>query len=343
MTRKIHLRRFMENLFIWVGIFIFVACSGDSRYSFVLTGNVIGIKYGKAFILEPETDSILAMANIEQGRFELEGNFDEPGRFIIRVNQRRVDYLLSGKNMELSMDYYGYNKSTDLKGSPANDVAIRYERMLREKSAEREERAALTRDFVKKYPNSIFSAYIADKVKAEDYDLGLEMYNLLSDEVKGSSLGKQLKAHVDALEASGYGKPFPEVRVEAEKEEQFILNNLAGTITVVDFWASWCGPCRQEMQYLKKLHEELEGKGVTFVSISMDNQPDKWLKACKEEQIPWLSVRNSEGFDNKQGICKTLGFKAIPFIVVLDREGRIAGKNLRGQKLRERVLELMQK
>ena len=109
----------------------------------------------------------------------------------------------------------------------------------------------------------------------------------------------------------------------------------------VDFWASWCGPCRKELQHLKALYKELEGKGVKFVSVSLDNSPKAWARADEEEQLPWLSVRNLHGFDRKAGICKELDIKSIPFIVVLDKDGAIVAKSLMGEALRDKLSELL--
>ena len=108
------------------------------------------------------------------------------------------------------------------------------------------------------------------------------------------------------------------------------------------FQASWCGPCRQEMKNLREQYAEFKDQGVRFMSISLDDSVEKWKKACEEEQIPWISVRDDNGW-SKSEIRKLFGIQAIPFIVLLDKDGNIVAKNIRRNSLREKILELLQK
>ena len=113
-------------------------------------------------------------------------------------------------------------------------------------------------------------------------------------------------------------------------------------LVFVDCYTSWCGPCRQEMKNLREQYAEFKDQGVRFMSISLDDSVEKWKKACEEEQIPWISVRDDNGW-SKSEIRKLFGIQAIPFIVLLDKDGNIVAKNIRRNSLREKILELLQK
>ncbi|WP_316837780.1 TlpA disulfide reductase family protein [Pedobacter nutrimenti] len=110
-----------------------------------------------------------------------------------------------------------------------------------------------------------------------------------------------------------------------------------GKYLVVDFWASWCGPCRQEIPNLKALYAKYHDKGLEILGVSIDAKPNDWKKALKEENMPWPQV-NAQ--DSKQVMNDYL-FSGIPFMVVVDREGKIVEKNLRGEGLSKKLKELM--
>ena len=91
---------------------------------------------------------------------------------------------------------------------------------------------------------------------------------------------------------------------------------------------------------MKRFYPDWRDKGVEIVSISLDNSLDAWQKACQEEQIPWISLHNPQGF-KKTGLVKMLGIRAIPFIVVIDKEGKIVAKGLRRNMLRDKIETLL--
>ena len=198
-----------------------------------------------------------------------------------------------------------------------------------------------TCSFIEENQDNIASAYIALTEMKNDYDKGIKMYDLLSERVKRLEIGKTLKRKLEQVESVANGKKFPEIEVWSIEGDSLTLKDWKGSVWVIDFWASWCGPCREELQYLKTLYKELEGKGVKFVSVSLDNSPKAWARANAAEKLEWLSVRNRYGIDLEQGICKALDIKGIPFIVVLDKDGTIAGKSLRREVLRNKLLEML--
>ena len=111
-----------------------------------------------------------------------------------------------------------------------------------------------------------------------------------------------------------------------------------GKILVLDFWASWCGPCRQEIPHLKEAFEAYNEKGVEFLSVSIDKDGNAWRKAMKDENMPWAQVQAPKA---GKDVMKLYQFSGIPYILVLDQEGRIVGKNLRGQKLMDKLEEMV--
>ena len=111
-----------------------------------------------------------------------------------------------------------------------------------------------------------------------------------------------------------------------------------GKILVLDFWASWCGPCRAEIPHLKEAYKEYSDKGVAFFSVSIDKDNAAWKKAMKEENMAWPQVCAPKA---GKDVMKQYQFSGIPYILVIDKEGRIVAKNLRGKALTDKLAELV--
>ena len=111
-----------------------------------------------------------------------------------------------------------------------------------------------------------------------------------------------------------------------------------GKLVLIDFWASWCGPCRTEMKSLHKIYDELKGDDIVFLSISIDEHRDKWLQAMEADGMPWLGLWNDKA-NTKLDLNNLFGFQQIPFIILVDKSGKIVARNLRGEQVRSEILK----
>lgn len=362
------------RIFIWMLLLVCVACAGKPKgYSFKLKGDFINVDTATVRLFSPgDEPRLLASASMKDGKFLLQGTLAEPGYYIIRVGDRKVGIVLDAPEMFWPSDYMMVD-ARYLKNSPAMKTQLEILGLIRETyemptralfdeynvkagggnlspelQKELDELAAqkfaqrgeLILNYVKEHANNLYMpVFIQDQLVEYDYAWGMRGYELLSPEMQDSQPGRLLKEYLDNLSHTVVGAPFPEVTVQDAKGEKVDVKLGDGKVYVIDFWASWCGPCRAMMQRLKEMYKDYAGKPIDFISISLDTKEKNWLPAHEEEQIPWASYWIEENF--KSPIAKQLGIEAIPFIVVVDQEGKIAGKNLRNKKLVDKINELL--
>ena len=110
-------------------------------------------------------------------------------------------------------------------------------------------------------------------------------------------------------------------------------------MTIIDFWASWCGPCRAENPNVVALYNELHSKGLNIIGVSLDEDATKWKNAIAKDKLTWIHVSNLKGW--KDPIALTYEVEGIPATFILDAKGNIVAKNLRGDELKAKVKEVL--
>lgn len=134
--------------------------------------------------------------------------------------------------------------------------------------------------------------------------------------------------------------PAPEIAFENPSGNIMKLSDLKGKVVLIDFWASWCGPCRAENPNVVKMYQKFKDKGFTIFSVSLDEDAAKWKEAISKDKLAWeFHVSDLKGW--KSSVVANYGIEGIPFTVLVNKEGKIIGKNLRGEKLEETLNELL--
>ena len=179
-------------------------------------------------------------------------------------------------------------------------------------------------------------AYLSE---IEAYEPNKMLLEQITEEDRDALTVQWLADRVDSLARFAVGAQAFDFNYVDPDGNMVRLSDFRGKLVLIDFWASWCGPCRAEMQNLKKLYKGYEGKPIEFISVSLDKSGKDWRQANTEEQIPWPSLWMNESFNAQ--IAKQLGIEAIPFIVVVNKEGKIVGKNLRDRALIDKINEAL--
>lgn len=134
--------------------------------------------------------------------------------------------------------------------------------------------------------------------------------------------------------------PAPEIALANPFGKIMKLSDLKGKVVLIDFWASWCGPCRAENPNVVKMYQKFKNKGFTIFSVSLDEDASKWKEAISKDKLEWdFHVSDLKGW--KSSVVANYGVEGIPFTVLVNKEGKIIGKNLRGEKLEETLNELL--
>ena len=199
--------------------------------------------------------------------------------------------------------------------------------------------------FIRRHISSPVAVYVAKglNVRAHERRVAREVAGLFPEEFRKTPEGQKLEKAV--LGQPLYvGDVLPDFEVLTTGLKKVKLSGILRKChyTLVELWASWCGPCRADIPHLKETYERYHGKGFDMVSISIDDDTDAWLKAVKEEGMAWTQVCGANGKSYDKECMKLFGTNGVPSCVLVDAEGRVVSTNARGGWLNEKLAKLFQ-
>ncbi len=148
----------------------------------------------------------------------------------------------------------------------------------------------------------------------------------------------ELKKNIDNAKNFLVGAVAPDFEQNTPDDKPMKLSDLRGNVVLVDFWASWCGPCRRENPHVVKLYNKYKSKGFEVLGVSLDRKKDSWEKAIAKDKLTWSHVSDLKGWKNQ--VAKQYSVTSVPHTILLDKEGRILARNLRGADLDAKLKEL---
>ncbi len=195
--------------------------------------------------------------------------------------------------------------------------------------------------FIAEHPNSSATAHILRMSKTDlEMPFVQSAYNNFDDDIKDSSIGKSLKKQINAKEKTAVGNAFIDIQLADVNGKEITVSELAKEheYLLLDFWASWCGPCRHENDNILKIHNQYHSKGLQIVGISLDVKKEAWQKAIKEDNITWTQLSDLKGWNSP--LVAKYGIEGIPYTVLVNKEGQIVAKGLRGENLSVKLKEV---
>jgi thiol-disulfide isomerase/thioredoxin len=153
---------------------------------------------------------------------------------------------------------------------------------------------------------------------------------------------KNLKAfyeYVDKMKKLNVGSVAPEIKLNTPEGKELALSSLRGKVVLIDFWASWCGPCRKENPNVVRIYAAYHKKGFEVYSVSLDKDKNAWIKAIADDKLTWTHVSDLGYWQS--AVVPLYEIKGIPMTILLDKEGKIVAKNLRGKELESKIAEIL--
>ena len=208
-------------------------------------------------------------------------------------------------------------------------------------TATMEEKNAFTANYIKNNAQSHVGAYLAYinlpyELESDGIDSVIALFDATMIPTKYVQL---LQERADKLRSLAIGGEAPDFSQATPEGDSLRLSSLRGQYVLIDFWASWCGPCRDENPNVVRMYQAYKDKGFEILGVSLDTKRDRWLKAISDDGLQWPQVSDLNGWENTVG--QLYAVNAIPHTVLLDKEGKIIAKNLRGESLEAKLQELL--
>ena len=342
------------------------ACNAQSGYK--VTGTVEGMPDGKAIIATVNGSSLdtLAKADVKNGSFEFTGNVSEPtGAYIMVIGQRgAIPFMLENANITVNAGQAGltvtgsegqkiYDQFMAINAS-AQQEAMKLQQEYQAANGDQakiqavqEAYAKLMTDaqaketeLIKANPDSYVSTFvIVSSMGQMEYEQLKERYSLLGEKAKASAQGKAIAAQIAKLESTAIGQIAPNFTITTPEGESISLYDIKGKVKLIDFWASWCGPCRGENPHVVEIYKEYHPKGLEIFGVSLDNNKEAWVKAIADDGLVWKHGSDLKGWQSAP--AQLYSVTGIPHTVLLDENNKIIAKNLRGDELKQKIAKLL--
>ena len=332
-----------------------VSCTTSKEYK--LTGHTPGeMKNGMAYLITTSNNKsdTIARAQIVDCKFMFQGNCQEvtPVSLALSMGGGAVPIFLENTNYEveiypgnlelslvkgggetqrLSNEYHSLERECSEAVDKVRDEFIkltpaepRYQQLMKYIDSLQSVRGEKQKAFMNKYADSYLGieslAAYAGKLTLEDLK---EAYAKFSPKYQNSFSGRNVAKWIDIQEKAGVGKPAPDFTVQSPDGKEFTFYSIKAKAKLIDFWASWCSPCRAMIPELKEMYKEFHDDGFEIVSISMDHRKEFWLKALEDEKMPWTQGSDLIGAGADSPLVKAFGFLGVPYLVLVGEDNRI--------------------
>ena len=369
------MKRLLAGSIMIAILFALISCNKKETGGYSINGTVAGADSGWVLLKQREEGKMKTAdsVQIKDGKFAFTGKIDLPEVYYLKLKNVDGAFAFFIENAAITMKVYAdsIEKST-VTGSVSQDAYVDYQKEAKkfndnmevlygdymkakeandtvlaknvEKAYDSVQKAQsdFNKDYILKNGKSTVAAYLAIS-NAYSYTLDdLKAINKAMDpSIAASPYVKKLAERETILGTVEVGQPAPEFTMNDSTGKPISLSSFKGKVVLVDFWASWCGPCRAENPNVVAAFKKFGSKGFTVFGVSLDTDKSKWEAAIAKDGLTWPHVSDLVGWDN--AAAKQYGVMSIPANFLLDKEGKIIGSGLRGEDLVKKLEEVLGK